>query len=143
MEKMAEAQNTRQATQTQAELVRKLEGPTMITNTLENSEVTLPCHLLPFGHNPNLYGRASILQNIQDVLAARDESSRIKSIALWGMGEIGKSEIALEFASRQDSADLPIILCIPSNKGTEIASAFNKAAQKLNLPGVLYPNTPD
>jgi hypothetical protein len=49
----------------------------------------------------------------------------------------------LEFASRQDSAEVPIILWIPSEKETEVASAFNKAAQKLNLPGVLPSNTPD
>lgn len=115
----------------------------MATNTLERSQVALPCHFLPFGHNPNFYGRTTTLQQIQEALAVRDGDFRIRSIALWGMGGIGKSQIALEFASRQDSAELPIILWIPSEKETEVATAFNKAAQKLNLPGVLPSNTPD
>lgn len=143
LQKMAEAQNLKQLTQTQAELARKLEGLTMVQTTMERPQATLPCHFLPFGHNPNFYGRTTILQDIQDALTVRDDDSRIRSVALWGTGGIGKSQIALEFASRQDSAEVPIILWIPSEKETEIASAFNKAAQKLNLPGVLPSNTPD
>ncbi len=140
---MAEAHNIRQLTLTQAEMASKLEGLEMATNTLERSQVALPCHFLPFGHNPDFYGREKILQHIPEALASRDDDSRIRSIALWGTGGIGKSQIALEFASQQDSAELPIILWIPSEKETEVASAFNKAAQKLQLPGVLPSNTPD
>ena len=93
---MAEAQNIRQPTQTQAELARRLEGLTMATNIIERSQVTLPCHFLPFGHNPNFYGRTTILQSIQDALAVRNDDLRIRSVALWGTGGIGKSQIALE-----------------------------------------------
>jgi hypothetical protein len=143
LKKMAEAQNLKQLTQTQAELARKLEGLTMVQTAIERPQATLPCHFLPCGHNPNFYGRITILQDIQDALTVRDDDSRIRSVALWGTGGIGKSQIALEFASRQDSAEVPIILWIPSEKETEVASAFNKAAQKLNLPGVLPSNTPD
>ncbi|PVH79565.1 hypothetical protein DL98DRAFT_572409 [Cadophora sp. DSE1049] len=110
---------------------------------VEGARISLPCHFLPFGHNPNFYGRATIIQHIQEALAPRDDDSRIRSIALWGTGGIGKSQIALEFASRQDTSELPIILWIPSEKETEVANAFNNAAQKLNLPGVLASNTPD
>lgn len=143
LKKMAEAQNIRQLTQTQAELARKLEGLTMATRTIERSQVALPCHFLPFGHNPNFYGRTNILQAIQDGLTVRGDDPRIRSVALWGTGGIGKSQIALEYASRQDPVELPIILWVASEKETEVASAFNKAAQKLNLPGVLPSNTPE
>ncbi len=115
----------------------------MAQNTIERSQIALPCHFLPFGHNPNFYGRTGILESIQAVLAFRDDDLRIRSVALWGTGGIGKSQIALEFASRQETTNLPIILWIPSEKETKIASAFNKASQKLNLPGVLPSNTPD
>jgi hypothetical protein len=140
---MAEAQNLRQLTQTQAELARRLEGLTTAQTTIERPQLALPCHFLPFGHNPNFYGRTTTLQDIQDALIAPDEDSRIRLVALWGTGGIGKSQIALEFASQQDSAEIPFILWISSEEETEVASAFNKAAQKLNLPGVLPSNTPD
>jgi hypothetical protein len=143
LKRMAEAQNIKQLTQTQAELARRLEGLTTAQTTIERPQLNLPCHFLPFGHNPNFYGRTRILQDIQDALTVRDDDSRIRSVALWGTGGIGKTQIALEFASRQDTAQVPIILWIPSEKETEVASAFNKAAQKLNLPGVLPSNTPD
>ncbi|KUJ20454.1 uncharacterized protein LY89DRAFT_771365 [Mollisia scopiformis] len=143
LKQIAEAQNLKQLTQTQAELARRLEVLATTQTTLERPQLNLPCHFLPFAHNPNFYGRTTILRDIQDALTVRDDNSRIRSVALWGTGGIGKSQIALEFASRQDSVQLPVILWIPSEKETEIAGAFNKASQRLNLPGVLPSNTPD
>jgi hypothetical protein len=77
---------------------------------------------LPISHNPNFYGQITILQKIQDALSLRDEDRWIRSVALWGTGGIGKSQITLEFASRQGTADIPIILWIPSERETEVAS---------------------
>jgi hypothetical protein len=143
LKSIAEAQNIKQLSQTNAELVRRLEGLTVMQTRTGRSTVSLPCQTLPFSHNPSFYGRSTILQRITDALAVKDDNPQIRSVALWGTGGIGKTQIALEFASRQVAAGLPIVLWIACEKETEVANAFNKAAQKLQLPGVLPSNTPD
>jgi hypothetical protein len=143
LKNIAEAQNIRQLSQTHAEWAKRLEGLTMAQSNIEHWEISLPCHSLPFGHNPGFYGRESILQRTRDALANKDNDRRIRSVAFWGTGGIGKSQIALEFASQQGSKGIPIILWISSEKETEVASSFNKAAQKLKLRDVLPSNTPD
>jgi len=110
---------------------------------MKDPKIFLPCHFLPFPQNPEFYGRDTILQKMQEAITIKDDDLRIQSVALCGTGGIGKSQIALEFASRQKATDIPIILWISCEKDTEVASSFNKAAQKLNLPGVLASNTPD
>jgi pimeloyl-ACP methyl ester carboxylesterase len=141
-EKMAEAQDIRQRTKAQTEPVEILKGLTT-TISVDQSQAALPCHFFPFGHNPNFYGRKAILQAIKKGLTARNDDPQIRSVALWGAGGNGKSQIALEYASLQDAAELPIILWVSSEKETEVASAFSKAAQIMNLPGVLPSNTPN
>ncbi|KAH8587395.1 P-loop containing nucleoside triphosphate hydrolase protein [Bisporella sp. PMI_857] len=110
---------------------------------MERWEIFLPCHFLPFDHNPGFYGWQSILERTRDALADKDADKRIKLVVFWGTGGIGKSQIALEYASQQGSEGVPIIIWISSEKETEVASSFNKVAQKMKLPGVLPSNTPD
>jgi hypothetical protein len=143
LKNIAEAHNIRQLSQTNAELARRLEGLTMAHANMERWEIFLPCHFLPFDHNPGFYGWQSILERTRDALADKDADKRIKLVVFWGTGGIGKSQIALEYASQQGSEGVPIIIWISSEKETEVASSFNKVAQKMKLPGVLPSNTPD
>jgi hypothetical protein len=143
LKNVAEAQNIKQLSQTNAELVQRLEELTTAQAKMESQSVTLPCQTLPFARNPGFYGRSEILQRMTDALTVEKDDPRIRSVAIWGTGGIGKTQIALEYASRQVNAGLPIVLWIASEKETELLSSFNKAAQKLRLPGVLPSNTPD
>lgn len=105
--------------------------------------VSLPCQTLPFPRNPSFYGRIEILKQIPDALATQPDSSKVRSVALWGTVGIGKTQIALEYAFQQVSTGYQIVLWIACDKEAEIANSFNKAAQKLQLPGVLPSNTPN
>ncbi|KAL7269771.1 hypothetical protein RUND412_007547 [Rhizina undulata] len=59
---------------------------------------------LPFAKNPNFCGRRDILDRMHGILAPdpniRGSSSSRKTVVLHGMGGIGKSQIALEYACR-------------------------------------------
>ncbi|KAL7267442.1 hypothetical protein RUND412_009974 [Rhizina undulata] len=65
---------------------------------------------LPFRRNPNFCGRLDLIEKLQKILEPRDlaqhspntlgNSSGRKTAVLYGMGGVGKSQIALEYAHR-------------------------------------------
>ncbi|KAJ5803463.1 uncharacterized protein N7503_005913 [Penicillium pulvis] len=140
---ISEAQSIKGLNQSYAEVAQKLEDLTFMQAKLAKNTVSLPCQTLPFSRNPSFYGRTEILKQITDALATESGSAEVRSVALWGTGGIGKTQIALEYAFQQVSTGCQIVLWIACEKETEIANSFNKAAQKLQLPGVLRSNTPD
>lgn len=124
-------------------MAQKLEDRTSMQTKLAQNTVSLPCQTLPFPRNPTFYGRTDILEQISDALATQPDSSEVRSVALWGTVGIGKTQIALEYAFQQISTGYQIVLWIACDKETEIVNSFNKAAQKLQLPGLLPSNTPN
>lgn len=98
---------------------------------------------LPDQRNPAFYGRKKLLQEINGYLHAREEDPSIRSVAIWGTGGIGKSQIALEYAQQQWLAGTNVVLWIASETEAEIAKSFHEAASRLDLPGYLETNTPD
>ena len=118
-------------------------GQMRIAAPNQQAEVVLPCLTLPFQRNPLFYARKEILEQVSRTLQKPDQTLSIRSVALWGLGGVGKSQIALEFAHQQFAAGCQIVLWIPSETESEVASAYNKAANQLQVPGVLPTNTPD
>ncbi|KAI0426341.1 hypothetical protein F5Y09DRAFT_334237 [Xylaria sp. FL1042] len=71
--------------------------------SLESSKqdgVILPCNNLPVAENRKFFGREDILQKLEDHLTPADIKSPLSSIALYGLGGIGKTQIALAYAYR-------------------------------------------
>ncbi|KAL9009768.1 MAG: hypothetical protein Q9173_005235 [Seirophora scorigena] len=102
---------------------------------------TLLVNTLSYQHNPAFYGRKELFQEIDGHLHARQEDSLIRSVATWGTGGIGKSQIALEYAQQQWLAGTNVVLWIASETEAGIAKSFNEAASRLDLPGYLETNT--
>lgn len=103
----------------------------------------LSVNTLPYQRNPAFYGRKDLLEEIKEHLHTHEGVSSIHSLALWGTGGIGKSQIALEYAQQQWLAGTNVVLWIASETEAEIAKSFNEAASRLELPGYLETNTPD
>jgi hypothetical protein len=55
----------------------------------------LPCNNIPFERNRRFVGRGDILQELTEKLLVNKECHRV---ALVGLGGIGKTQVALEFA---------------------------------------------
>lgn len=142
LKELVEAQNVKHLSQSHSFLLEQLKQVRLVGPT-QQVEVVLPCLTLPFQRNPLFYARKEILEEIGQTLQNPGLIRSIRSIALWGLGGVGKSQIALEFAHQQFTAGCQIILWIPSETDSEVASAFNKAANHLQVPGVLPTNTPD
>ncbi|KAL9039792.1 MAG: hypothetical protein Q9214_004731 [Letrouitia sp. 1 TL-2023] len=98
---------------------------------------------LPFQRNLGFFGRESILNEIEKQLRLIADSPQVRSVAMWGIGGIGKSHIALEFAHRRWLTGNNVVLWISSETDAEIAKSFNDAAARLQLPSYQNTNTPD
>ncbi|KAI9671547.1 MAG: hypothetical protein M1817_003599 [Caeruleum heppii] len=144
LQKLVEAQNIAQLTRTQARLAQSLSQLTTNASVGSSRPDThaRPCNTLPYQRNPGFYGRLDLLQEIRHRLELQ-EASQVRSLALWGTGGIGKSQVALEYAQQQWQAGTSVILWIASETEAELAKAFNEAACRLGLDGYLETNTPD
>ncbi|EME41018.1 hypothetical protein DOTSEDRAFT_56068 [Dothistroma septosporum NZE10] len=91
---------------------------------------TLPCHMIPYPHNPAFYGRADILREltreIEPIQGGR------KSFALHGMGGVGKTQIVLNYVY-SCVRKYPIIFWINADSRVKLAQSFVDAAKRLGI----------
>lgn len=92
----------------------------------------LPCYYIPFGINERFYGRETAIQAVREALDPRPGKTTPRSLALHGMGGVGKTQIALQYAnSRRDSFDA--ILWISADNTIRMAQSFLEIARRLGL----------
>jgi hypothetical protein len=96
----------------------------------------LPCLFLPFPANPGFYGREDVLSQISEKLESTDgKVDDIKSVALWSTAGMGKTQIALEYANRQRTNGLKVVLWVATEDESESIKAFTEIASLLQLTG--------
>ena len=59
---------------------------------------TLSVNTLPYQRDPAFFERGDLLEEINEHLRVRERDPLTRSVAMWGTGGIGKSQIALEYA---------------------------------------------
>ena len=92
----------------------------------------LPCYCIPSGIGGRFYGRENAIKSIEEALQPRQNASNIRSFALYGMGGVGKTQIALRYAtSHRDDYDA--ILWISADNSIKMAQSFLEVAQRLQL----------
>lgn len=101
----------------------------------------LPRHILPI-KNIKFSGRKDVLERMDLMLTHAQEGSEINSVALWGTGGIGKSQVALEFAHRRIRQGCPLVIWIPSENENEVSTMLAKAASEVRPSGFNANSTP-
>ena len=89
--------------------------------------------MLPPARNARFYNRDNIIQRINFHFHQPTESSNFHSVALYGLGGVGKSHVALKyanFATREFSA----VLWIQSETAAALQQSFSDIAVRLKLP---------
>jgi len=91
-------------------------------------------HNIPYPRNKNFYGREDILTKIHECLAPVNQSDedKLSCVTLYGLGGVGKTQIALEYAHRHRdtySARFWITTDTPENA----SRSFNEIARKLEI----------
>lgn len=93
----------------------------------------IPYHNLPKLKNAYFHGRENVLHELS---AHLEDSSPmaygIKSCGIHGLGGVGKSQIALEYACRRIKA-YKVIIWITADTPLKLAEAFAKTAVDLGL----------
>lgn len=92
------------------------------------------CHTIPVPRNLHFFGREESLRQIEDYFKSPQALSGMSSLAIYGLGGVGKSQIALEYAWRKQ-ADLDVVLWVPAENKTAILQALSSiATTALKLP---------
>ena len=94
-----------------------------------------PLHNLPFPRNPKFFGREAELAAIDATLAASGDSQPFRSIALYGLGGVGKSQVALEYAYRRFN-DYQVVFWLDATTNLSLLQSFTDIAIKLELGNV-------
>ncbi len=106
-----------------------------LMQTLKESKIhhdKLPCYYIPFGVSERFYGRDTALRKVKEDLDPQEGEPLPRSLALYGMGGVGKTQIALQYANA--SRDLfDAILWISADNTIRMAQSFLEVAQRLGL----------
>ncbi|TPX16451.1 uncharacterized protein E0L32_003745 [Thyridium curvatum] len=89
---------------------------------------------IPFPKNPKFSGRKDMLAQIQTTLNPASSSSSMQSMALFGMGGVGKTQTALQFAY-QSLDDFEVVLWVAADNAISIGQSFGTIASELGLLG--------
>ncbi|KAI9719975.1 MAG: hypothetical protein M1812_003100 [Candelaria pacifica] len=125
-----EADNVRM----QVDREKNIEILTLMQSLKENQvgDGVLPCYLIPYGLNERFYGRLEAMQRVVEALNPQENDSSQRSIALYGMGGVGKTQIALNFANA-NRAQFDAILWISADNTIKMTQSFLNVAQHLGL----------
>ncbi|MCJ1271298.1 hypothetical protein MMC22_011198 [Lobaria immixta] len=93
--------------------------------------------MVPFQRNRDLIGREEYIQKLETKLCVPNKHCRV---ALVGLGGIGKTRIALEYASKQENSDSVSVFWIHASTAERMEKAYREIAKEARLVGAEDPN---
>ena len=96
---------------------------------------TAPLWNVPHRRNPFFTGRKDVLMRLHDTLAAGRTAALLQAQAISGLGGIGKTQIAIEYAYRYRS-DYQAVFWARADSGEALVSDQAAIADLLHLPEV-------
>lgn len=96
--------------------------------------ISSACHNICLARNVRFFGRQELLLQIERVLQPSDSEQPFSSLLLYGMGGVGKTQLALEYAY-QKLDKLDTVLWVPAEDRTSLDQSFSQIAlETLKLP---------
>lgn len=95
-------------------------------------EDVLPCYFIPLGLNERVIGREMELRKLREALDPQEGNPGSRSFALYGMGGVGKTAIALQYANNARNL-YDAIFWISADNIIKMTQDFLDIAQKLDL----------
>ncbi|KAI9658288.1 MAG: hypothetical protein M1821_002421 [Bathelium mastoideum] len=89
-------------------------------------------HYIPLELNPRFCGRKQTLGNIHEALDPEKAADSLKAIALYGMGGVGKTQLALQYAN-QNRHKYQYILWLSADGPINLGQSFQEIAKRLKL----------
>ncbi len=92
-----------------------------------------PCNTIPYGMNLHFYGRSAELEELQRTLSPENEEKCLKVMSIYGLGGVGKTQLALQYAITS-SASYDAIAWIQSDTQSKLVQSLSTFASRLGLP---------
>jgi tetratricopeptide (TPR) repeat protein len=92
-----------------------------------------PIWNIPYRRNPFFTGREEVLEHVHDALHADNAACLTQAQGISGLGGIGKTQTALEYAYRYH-ADYQAVLWARADSASTLAAEFVRIATLLQLP---------
>lgn len=95
----------------------------------------MPCVILPTTRISRFFDRDDILHKIDDHFRKDSNAESFQSLALYGLGGVGKSSVASKYANMKLRRDeLDAMFWVQSEKLVSIRQSFTDIAMRLKLP---------
>ncbi|KAK5050886.1 hypothetical protein LTR84_003445 [Exophiala bonariae] len=119
-------------------LIRDLEklttGFVQSTDMFASDGHIVPCrNNIPYPQNPHFCFRQKELDAIRSALDHDPGDIKFRTFAVWGMGGIGKPQLALAYAREREAKGVPVILWVNSETQIDIYQSFTNIAELLEL----------
>lgn len=95
-----------------------------------------PCEYLPFRAFPHFWGRQEDLGKIDEYLDYDPSDEQLRSLAIWGVLGVGKSQAAFAYAKRKKE-ELDAVFRVNAATELQLDEDFSEIAIKLKLPKTL------
>lgn len=90
------------------------------------------CYHIPLELSPRFWGREEALQAVREALHSAKQGRSLKSFALYGIGGVGKTQIALQYA-KQSRDIYNAILWVAADNSISVGQSFREIAYNLGL----------
>jgi hypothetical protein len=90
-----------------------------------------PIWQVPYARNPNFVGREYLLEALHEALASGQPGARVQ--ALTGLGGVGKTQLALEYAYRY-AGDYEAVWWVRAEEPATLAAEYAQLAGPAGLP---------
>lgn len=104
-----------------------------VTSTSHELSSSFSLWYIPYRRNPFFTGREEILVHLHNALQKSKTASLTQAQAINGLGGIGKTQIAIEYAYRYRE-DYQAIFCINASTNDTLNNDFKTLAMLLHLP---------
>ncbi|KAF2259245.1 NB-ARC and TPR domain protein [Lojkania enalia] len=98
-------------------------------------QAKLPCVILPKIRTSRFFDRADVIQRMEDYFNEADPERSFRSLAIHGLGGVGKSTVALRYAeAKLKREELDALFWVYSEKLVSMRQSFTEIALRLKLP---------
>jgi hypothetical protein len=103
--------------------------------SLPEDEAKLPCVILPHIRTSRFFDRADVIERMDNHFNGVDVTKSFRSLALHGLGGVGKSTVALRYTENKlHRGELDALFWVNSEKPVSIRQSFTDIAVRLKLP---------